>query len=236
MPRLRHRARGAPRRSQRFKLPESLASGWSSAPVMFEAEWRDGRWGRGRAAALWARSSCLPGARALQYGEFVFEGMKAYRVGPSLAQSFPPAMRIASACSARRHGCPCPPCPRRFSSRASSAVAGAVAPSCRAQSGRSLYLRPFLFGTESGYMLRNSRTFRFMVIANPVEVYASGPMRVVDRASRCARGRRRRWRRRKPRRIMPPHCAPPMPRWSAAVRWPCGSTHTNNGTFRSFRA
>jgi len=42
-----------------------------------------------------------------------------------------------------------------------------------------LYLRPFLFGTESGYMLRNSRTFCFMVIANPVESYASGSMQVV---------------------------------------------------------
>jgi branched-chain amino acid aminotransferase len=47
------------------------------------------------------------------------------------------------------------------------------------ESGRSLYLRPFLFGTEAGYMLRNSTTFRFMVIANPVEIYSSGPMRVA---------------------------------------------------------
>jgi branched-chain amino acid aminotransferase len=47
------------------------------------------------------------------------------------------------------------------------------------ESGRALYLRPFLFGTEAGYLLRNSTTFRFMVIANPVEIYASGPMRVA---------------------------------------------------------
>ncbi len=47
------------------------------------------------------------------------------------------------------------------------------------ESGRSLYLRPFLFGTEAGYLLRNSTTFRFMVIANPVEIYSSGPMRVA---------------------------------------------------------
>ena len=67
------------------------------------------------------------------------------------------------------------------------------------QSGRSLYLRPFLFGTESGYMLRNSRTFRFMVIANPVESYASGPMQVVierDRSRAAAEALARRKRRR----------------------------------------
>jgi branched-chain amino acid aminotransferase len=47
------------------------------------------------------------------------------------------------------------------------------------ESGRALYLRPFIFGTESGYHLRNSNQFRFMVIANPVEAYAAGPMRVA---------------------------------------------------------
>jgi branched-chain amino acid aminotransferase len=58
------------------------------------------------------------------------------------------------------------------------------------ESGRSLYLRPFLYGTESGYMLRNSHTFRFMVIANPVESYASGVMKVtIERADvRAAAG------------------------------------------------
>jgi branched-chain amino acid aminotransferase len=36
---------------------------------------------------------------------------------------------------------------------------------------------------QRGYMLRNSRTFRFMVIANPVEAYASGAMKVtIERA------------------------------------------------------
>ncbi len=47
------------------------------------------------------------------------------------------------------------------------------------ESGRSLYLRPFLYGTEAGYLLRNSTTFSFTVIANPVEIYSSGPMRVA---------------------------------------------------------
>jgi branched-chain amino acid aminotransferase len=59
------------------------------------------------------------------------------------------------------------------------AVAGAMANFVPTGAGRSLYLRPFLFGTESGYMLRNSTTFRFMVISNPVEAYASGPIKVA---------------------------------------------------------
>ena len=120
----------------------------------------------------------LPGARALQYAELVFEGMKAYRVGHSRPNLFRPetnCKRLQR--SAARMSMPAVPEALFF--QGISAVTQACSPIMPTQSGRSLYLRPFLFGTESGYMLRNSRTFRFMVIGNPVESYASGPMQVV---------------------------------------------------------
>ncbi len=51
------------------------------------------------------------------------------------------------------------------------------------RSGQSLYLRPFLFGSENGFLLRNSEAFRFMVIASPVESYASGaPTVAIERS------------------------------------------------------
>jgi branched-chain amino acid aminotransferase len=144
---------------------------------MFDAEWRDGRWGRGRLLP-YGPIELLPGARALQYAELVFEGMKAYRVG----QSRPNLFRADANCrrlqrSAARMSMPAVPEALFF--QGISAVTNACSPIMPTQSGRSLYLRPFLFGTESGYMLRNSRTFRFMVIGNPVESYASGSMQVV---------------------------------------------------------
>lgn len=164
-----------------FRPPERLGFGDVNAPVMFDAEWREGAWQRARLLpygpiALW------PGARALHYGELVFEGLKAYRVG----QSRPNLFRADANC--RRF--------TRSAARLSLATVpealfyqglGAVVRACSdimpTQTGRSLYLRPFLFGAESGYMLRNSRTFRFMVIANPVEAYASAAMQVtIERA------------------------------------------------------
>ena len=72
-----------------------------------------------------------------------------------------------------------PAVPRGLFFEAIEAVVGRCHRIIPRESGRSLYLRPFVFGTEAGYMLRNSTTFRFMVIANPVEVYSSGPMRVA---------------------------------------------------------
>jgi branched-chain amino acid aminotransferase len=108
--------------------------------------------------------------------------MKAYRVGQSKPNLFRPeenCRRLER--SAQRLSMPVVPTELFF--QGIEAVTRICTPVMPTQSGRSLYLRPFLFGTESGYLLRNSHTFRFMVIANPVEAYASGAMNVaIERA------------------------------------------------------
>jgi branched-chain amino acid aminotransferase len=160
-----------------FSLPERLGFGAVAAPLMYSVEWADGAWGRGRLRPH-GPIEILPGARALQYAELVFEGLKAYRVGmesPNLFRPFENWRRFEQ--SARRLSMP--PVPEALFFEAVDAVVLSCCEFIPRESGRALYLRPFLFGTESGYLLRNSTTFRFMVIANPVESYSSGPMRVA---------------------------------------------------------
>jgi branched-chain amino acid aminotransferase len=160
-----------------FRLPETLGFGAVAAPVMYSADWADGAWGRGTIRPYGA-IDIMPGARALQYAELVFEGMKAYRVGGDRPNLFRPHENWRRLCrSARRLSMPELP-EALFFEAIDSVVAwcGDVIPR---ESGRALYLRPFLFGTEAGYLLRNSNTFSFMVIANPVQAYASGAMRVA---------------------------------------------------------
>ena len=60
-------------------LPDKLGFGLVAAPVMFSAEWSDGTWDRGELTP-YGPIEILPGARALHYGELVFEGLKAYKV------------------------------------------------------------------------------------------------------------------------------------------------------------
>jgi branched-chain amino acid aminotransferase len=162
---------------QNFVLPEKLGFGLVAAPVMFSAGWSDGAWGRGELIP-YGPIEILPGARALQYAELVFEGLKAYNVGNAGASLFRPRdnwQRLVR--SAQRLSMP--PVPESLFFEALEVVVGACHRIIPRESGRSLYLRPFLFGTEAGYLLRNSTTFRFIVIANPVEIYSSGPMRVA---------------------------------------------------------
>ena len=160
-----------------FTLPEKLGFGPVAAPVMFSAEWSNGAWSRGELVP-YGPIEILPGARALQYAELVFEGLKAYKVGEPVPNLFRPRenwQRLVR--SAQRLSMPPVPEPLFFG--AIEAVVGACHRFIPRESGRSLYLRPFVFGTEAGYLLRNSTTFRFMVIANPVEIYSSGAMRVA---------------------------------------------------------
>jgi branched-chain amino acid aminotransferase len=160
-----------------FRVPERLGFGLVTAPVMYSVDWAEGSWGRGQLLP-YGPIEILPGARALQYAELVFEGLKAYRVGrpwPNLFRPLDNCRRLAR--SAQRLAMPA--VPESLFLEALDAVAGALAPFVPGESGRALYLRPFLFGTESGYMLRNSTNFRFMVIASPVEAYATGAISVA---------------------------------------------------------
>lgn len=165
-----------------FKLPGRLGFGTVAAPVMYTVDWSEGHWGRGRLVP-YGPIEILPGARALQYAELVFEGLKAYRVPGGRADGAPPNLfrprenwlRLCR--SAERLSMP--PVPEVLFFQAIDTVVSRCRDLIPRESGRSLYLRPFLFGTEAGYLLRNSTTFTFMVIANPVEVYSSGAMRVA---------------------------------------------------------
>jgi branched-chain amino acid aminotransferase len=162
---------------ENFTLPERLGFGAVAAPVMFQADFADGVWTEGELLP-YGPIEILPGARALQYAELVFEGLKAYRIAREWPNLFRPDENWARLCrSAERLSMAVVPEALFFA--AIDAVAGACSRLVPGASGQSLYLRPFLFGTEGGYLLRNSTSFRFMVIANPVEVYAAGPIRVA---------------------------------------------------------
>lgn len=169
--------RGCAAALKNFRLPDHLGFGSVAAPVMYGVDWVDGAWGRGQLRPH-GPIEIMPGARALQYAELVFEGLKAYRVGTEWPNLFRPldnwrrlnqsALRLSM-----------PAVPEALFFEAIDAVVVSCSDFIPRDSGRALYLRPFLFGTEAGYLLQNSATFSFMVIANPVEGYSPGPMRVA---------------------------------------------------------
>jgi len=160
-----------------FRLPETLGFGLVTAPVMYSASFENGQWLK-RELLPFGPIEMMPGARALHFAEQAFEGMKAYRVGRPRANLF----RARDNCARFRRSAEriamCP-VPEEIFLEGIHAVVGACTPFVPDQSGRSLYVRPFIFGTEPGYAVRASKTARFMVIANPTEAYATGPMKIL---------------------------------------------------------
>jgi branched-chain amino acid aminotransferase len=162
---------------QGFRLPETLGFGLVPAPVMYSATYEDDQWSRGQLLP-YGPIEILPGARALHFAEQVFEGMKAYRVGRPVANLFRASDNYARfKRSAERIAMTA--VPEALFLEGIRAVVAACTPFVPDKSGQSLYLRPFLFGTEPGYAVRASRTARYMVIANPSEAYAAGAMKVL---------------------------------------------------------
>jgi len=171
-----------------YRLPDALGFGLVPAPVMYSATYERGRWSQGELLP-YGPIEVLPGARALHFAEQAFEGMKAYRVERPVANLFRAADNYARfKRSAERIAMV--PVPESMFFEGIRAVVGVCTPFVPDKSGRSLYLRPFLFGTEPGYAVRASSTARFMVIANPSEAYAAGAMKVlIEREQvRAARG------------------------------------------------
>ena len=112
-----------------------------------------------------------PSAIVLHYAQGVFEGLKAYRWTDGSIVSFRPeanAARLRS--SARRLAIPELPEDLFIESlRQLIGVDGAWVPPAGGE--ESLYLRPFIFGTEPGLGVRPAKQYRYLVIASPAGAY-----------------------------------------------------------------
>jgi branched-chain amino acid aminotransferase len=171
-----------------FTLPEKLGFGIVDAPVMFQAVFAGGVWSEGELVP-YGTIDIWPNARALQFAEQIFEGMKAYRVNGGSGNFFRPRDNAARFVrSALRLGMPA--VPEALFMRGIGAVAATCRPFIPGHSGSALYLRPCMFGTQAQYTVRNSDSALFMVLGSPSESYSSGAMRVrIERGDvRAARG------------------------------------------------
>jgi branched-chain amino acid aminotransferase len=114
-----------------------------------------------------------PSALVLHYAQEVFEGLKAYRWADGSIVSFRAdanAARMRS--SARRLAIPELPDEIFIESlRQLVAVDKAWVP--RSGGEEALYLRPFIFATESGLGVRPAKQYRYLLIASPAGAYFS---------------------------------------------------------------
>lgn len=170
---------------------ESPAFGEVFSDHMFLMEYRDGGWGEAKLLPF-GPLPMLPSMSALHYGQIVFEGLKAFRQKNGAVALFRPGKfyeRFARSC--RRLAIPT--MSREQFIGAVTAVVREDAGWVPQKRGHSLYLRPFVFASESFLGVRASREYTFMVIASPVgNYYKEGvkPVRLTTSAEyiRAAKG------------------------------------------------
>ncbi len=120
-----------------------------------------------------------PAAAVLHYGQEIFEGLKAYRHADGSVWMFRPEANAARfAASARRLALP---------ELSEADFLGAIEALVQVDADwvpsgdeTSLYLRPFMFASETFLGVRPAREVDFLVIASPVGPYFAGGVRPVS--------------------------------------------------------
>ena len=137
---------------------------------MVRATWTsDSGWGNAELVP-YGPLSLDPATNTLHYGQSIFEGLKAYRHADGSIKTFRPeqnAERFAR--SARRLAMA--ELPRELFLASLETLVRADQDWVPAGSERSLYLRPFMLGTEVGLGVRPSSEYTYLLIASPAGAY-----------------------------------------------------------------
>jgi branched-chain amino acid aminotransferase len=166
---------------QRVAVLANPGFGKTFTDHMVLATWTGGRGWHDAKVTAYGPLLLYPGAAVLHYGQEIFEGMKAYRHADGSIWTFRPEVNAARfARSAVRLALP-ELAETDFieSLRALVTTDRRWVPAAGAGEG-SLYLRPFMFASESFLGMRPANEVTYCVIASPAGPYFSGGLKPVS--------------------------------------------------------
>ncbi len=151
----------------------NLGFGYVDTDKRFVSNFKDGAWEEGVLTedSMVTISEC---AGVLQYAQTIFEGMKAYTTEDGRIVVFRPdlnAKRMAD--SAKRLEMPVFP-EEKFVDAVAQVVRANVAYVPPYGSGATLYLRPYMFGTNPVIGVKPATEYQFRIFATPVGPYFKG--------------------------------------------------------------
>lgn len=172
----------------------NLGFGYIQTDKRFVSNYKDGAWDDGVLTedATVVINEC---AGVLQYAQTIFEGMKAYTTKDGKIVVFRPDMNASRmADSARRLEMPVFP-EDKFVEAVAKTVEANAAYVPPYGSGASLYLRPYMFGSNPVIGVKPADEYQFRVFATPVGPYFKGGVKPLtlkvsdyDRAAPCGTG------------------------------------------------
>lgn len=152
---------------------EILANpGFAKFPTdhMVHAQWTEADGWHDAALVPYAPLTFDPSTNFLHYGQSIFEGLKAYRYADGSIRTFRPFRNAARfAASARRLAMA--ELPEELFVGSIEALVRQDADWVPQDTEKSLYLRPFMLGTEVGLGVRPSNRYDYYLIAAPAGAY-----------------------------------------------------------------
>ncbi|MEW6374410.1 MAG: branched-chain amino acid aminotransferase [Thermodesulfobacteriota bacterium] len=148
---------------------ENLGFGEVFSDHMLSIEYRNGKWTSPEIVPF-GKIEILPSLCSLHYGQIVFEGLKAFYTTKGSINVFRPEKyheRLQRSCERL-----CIPV-IDFGTFMIGLEALLILDKdwIPKKKGHSLYIRPFIFGTDNFLGVRTSESYRFMVITSPVGAY-----------------------------------------------------------------
>ena len=155
---------------------DNLVFGKVFSDHMFVMDYADGAWQRGEISAF-GPMTFSPAMMSLHYGQAIFEGMKAFRQQDGSVSLFRPGRNIQRLnFSARRMSMP--EVPEDIVFQAIVELVKLDSKWVPSAPDSSLYIRPFMFATESHVGVRPSLNYRLCIFTCPVCAYYTKPVRV----------------------------------------------------------
>ncbi|WP_304131920.1 branched-chain amino acid aminotransferase [Mesonia mobilis] len=167
---------------------DNLAFGKHCSDHMMICDYRDGKWQTPQVLP-YGPIPMEPSAKVFHYGQAVFEGMKAFKDDNDKIWLFRPEDNFNRInISAERLAMPA--FPKEYFFEALETILKLDKDWIKKGRGNSLYIRPFVIGTENGVSASPSDEYRFIIICCPAKAYYSNPVKVTiaQKYSRSADG------------------------------------------------
>ena len=149
---------------------DNLTFSLSPTRSMYIAEQRDNKaWERGKLVPF-GNVSVSPAAGVLNYGQGIFEGLKAFRTSRDRSVLFRPKNNAARAIESAKRLC-IPPVPQEMFMEAILEVVRDNADYIPPMGKGSLYIRPVIWGTGAVLGVKPAQSYTFLVFVSPVGHY-----------------------------------------------------------------
>lgn len=143
---------------------------------MFTADFTDGEW-RNYEIKPVENLSLHPSNLALHYGQSIFEGMKASKTKDGVPLLLRPEMHARRLNASARRMC-MPEFPESDFVHALRTLISLDQDWIPPMSGSAMYIRPFMFATDEALGVKESDTYRFIILLLPVGPYYSRPVKL----------------------------------------------------------